>query len=62
MKIYMDPKEYIIINLEEVKQVTKYGATGISIEFKDGCLKAFDLLTEYERDQEFRVIYHEMTR
>lgn len=60
MKIYMDPKEYVIINLEEVKQITKYGAKSLSIEFKDGCLKSIDYMDGKQRDDELRVIFHEM--
>lgn len=60
MKIYMDPKETAIINLEEVKQIAKYGVKSLSIEFKDGSLKSIDYMNEKQRDDELRLIFHEM--
>lgn len=59
MKIYMDPHETAIINLEEVKKVTKCVNT-ITLWFKDGTFKTFEYADYKQRDDELRVIFHEM--
>ena len=59
MKIYMDPHENKIINLEEVKKVTKCVNT-ITLWFKDGTFEIFEYADYKQRDDELRVIYHEM--
>ena len=60
MKVYMDPKETAIINLEEVKRVSKSGTKSLNIWFKDNDLKSFDFADKEQRDNELRLIFHEM--
>jgi len=60
MKIYMDPKETTIINLAEVKRISKYDTKSLMIWFKDGDFKEIGFLNREQRDDELRVIFHEM--
>lgn len=60
MKIYMDPKETAIVNLEEVKEVTKSGTRSLTLWFKEGGFREFDFANKEQRDDELRVIFHEM--
>jgi hypothetical protein len=60
MKIYMDPKETAIVNLEEVKEVLKSGTRSLTVWFKEGGFRSFDFADKEQRDNELRIIFHEM--
>jgi hypothetical protein len=56
----MDPKETAIVNLEEVKEVLKSGTRSLTVWFKEGGFRSFDFADKEQRDNELRIIFHEM--